>query len=39
MVDGDHYHIAFPVDLIGMDGDRSPGDLLAGRIARILNEL
>ena len=32
------HNIAFPVDLIEMDPDESPGDLLAGRVALILNE-
>jgi transcriptional regulator with XRE-family HTH domain len=31
-------NIAFPVDLIEIDPGESPGDLLAGRIALILNE-
>jgi hypothetical protein len=31
-------NIAFPVDLIEVDPGESPGDLLAGRIALILNE-
>jgi hypothetical protein len=30
--------IAFPVDLIGLGPNESPGDLLAGRIVLILNE-
>ncbi len=33
------HSIAFPVDLIEIDGDGSPGDLLVGRIALIWNEL
>ena len=33
------HNIAFPVDLIEVDPGESPGDLLAGRIALILNEL
>ena len=33
------HNIAFPVDLIEVDPNESPGDLLAGRIALILNEL
>ncbi len=32
------YNIAFPVDLIEIDPGESPGDLIAGRIALILNE-
>jgi Cro/C1-type HTH DNA-binding domain len=32
------HNIAFPVDLIEVDPDQSPGDLLAGRVAMILNE-
>ncbi len=32
------HNIAFPVDLIEVDPDQSPGDLLAGRVALILNE-
>jgi hypothetical protein len=32
------YNIAFPVDLIEVDPGKSPGDLIAGRIALILNE-
>jgi hypothetical protein len=32
------HNIAFPVDLIEIDQIESPGDLLAGRIALILNE-
>jgi hypothetical protein len=33
------HNIAFPVDLIEVDPNESPSDLLAGRIALILNEL
>jgi hypothetical protein len=33
------HNIAFPVDLIEIDPNESPSDLLAGRIALILNEL
>lgn len=33
------HNIAFPVDLIEVNPDESPGDLLAGRIALLLNEL
>jgi hypothetical protein len=32
-------NIAFPVELIAMDPDESPSDLLTGRIALILNEI
>ena len=32
-------NIAFPVDLIELDPGESPGDLLAGRVILILNEL
>ena len=32
------HNIAFPVDLIEVDPGKSPGDLIAGRIALILNE-
>ena len=32
------HNIAFPVDLIEVDPGESPGDLIAGRIALILNE-
>ena len=32
-------NIAFPVELIELEPDESPSDLLAGRIALILNEL
>jgi hypothetical protein len=30
---------AFPVDLIEVDPDESPGDLLVGRVALILNHM
>jgi hypothetical protein len=33
------HNIAFPVDLIEVDPSESPSDLIAGRIALILNEL
>lgn len=33
------HNIAFPVDLIEVDPGESPSDLIAGRIALILNEL
>jgi hypothetical protein len=33
------HNIAFPVDLIEVDSSESPSDLIAGRIALILNEL
>jgi hypothetical protein len=33
------HNIAFPVDLIEIDPGESPGDLLVGRIALIVNEL
>jgi len=33
------HNIAFPVDLIELDPGESPGDLLAGRVALIVNEL
>jgi hypothetical protein len=33
------HNIAFPVDLIEVDPGESPSDLLAGRVALILNEL
>jgi transcriptional regulator with XRE-family HTH domain len=33
------HNIAFPVDLIEVDPDESPSDLLVGRVALILNEL
>ncbi len=32
-------NIAFPVELIAMDQEESPSDLLTGRIALILNEI
>ena len=32
-------NIAFPVELLVMDPEESPGDLLTGRIALILNEI
>jgi hypothetical protein len=32
------HNIAFPVDLIEVDQDESPGDLLAGRVALLINE-
>jgi len=32
------HNIPFPVDLIEVDPDESPGDLLAGRVALIINE-
>jgi hypothetical protein len=32
-------NIAFPIDLIEIDSDEFPGDLLVGRVALILNEL
>jgi hypothetical protein len=32
------HNIAFPVELIELDPDESPSDLLAGRVALILNE-
>ena len=32
------HNIAFPVDLIEVDPDESPGDLIAGRVALIINE-
>jgi hypothetical protein len=32
------HNIAFPVDLIEVDPDESPGNLIAGRVALILNE-
>lgn len=32
------HNIAFPVDLLEVDSNVSPGDLLAGRVALILNE-
>lgn len=33
------HNIAFPVDLVEVDPSESPSDLIAGRIALILNEL
>jgi hypothetical protein len=33
------HNIAFPVDLIEVDSSESPSDLIAGRIALIMNEL
>jgi hypothetical protein len=33
------HNIAFPVDLIHLELGEAPGDLLAGRIALIVNEL
>jgi hypothetical protein len=33
------HNIAFPVELIEVDPSESPSDLMAGRIALILNEL
>jgi hypothetical protein len=32
------HNIVFPVELIEVDPEESPGDLLAGRVALILNE-
>jgi hypothetical protein len=32
------HNVAFPLDLIEVDQDQSPGDFLAGRVALILNE-
>jgi hypothetical protein len=32
------HNIAFPVELIEMEPNESPGDLLAGRIALIINQ-
>jgi hypothetical protein len=32
-------NIAFPVELIALDSEESPSDMLAGRIALILNEI
>jgi transcriptional regulator with XRE-family HTH domain len=32
------HNLAFPVDLVEVDPDTSPGELIAGRIALILNE-
>ena len=31
--------LAFPVDLIAMDNDASPGDFIAGRVVMTINEL
>jgi hypothetical protein len=33
------HNIAFPVELIALDPEESPGDWLAGRVALILNEI
>lgn len=33
------HNIAFPLDLIEIDGDESPSGLLVGRVALVLNEL
>jgi len=33
------HNLVFPVDLLEIEDDQSPGDLLAGRIALILNEV
>ena len=33
------HNIAFPVDLLETDPGERPGDLIAGRIALIINEL
>jgi hypothetical protein len=33
------HNLAFPVELIEMDADESPNELLVGRVALILNEL
>jgi hypothetical protein len=33
------HNIAFPVELIEVERDESPSDLLVGRVALILNEL
>jgi hypothetical protein len=33
------HNLAFPVELMEVDPNESPSDLLAGRIARIVNEL
>jgi hypothetical protein len=33
------HNIAFPVELIELDPEQSPGDLIAGRVALIVNEL
>jgi len=32
------HNIAFPVNLIELEPEETPGDLLAGRVALILNE-
>jgi hypothetical protein len=32
-------NIAFPVELIALDPEESPSDLLTGRVALILNEI
>ena len=32
------HNLAFPVDLIELEPDESPNDLIAGRIALILNQ-
>jgi hypothetical protein len=32
------HNLAFPVDLIELDPEESPGDLIAGRVALIVNE-
>jgi len=32
------HNLAFPVELIEVDSNESPGDLIAGRVALILNE-
>lgn len=33
------HNLAFPVELIALEAGESPGDLLAGRVALILNEI
>jgi transcriptional regulator with XRE-family HTH domain len=33
------HNIAFPVELIELDPEQAPGDLIAGRVALIVNEL
>jgi len=33
------HNIAFPIDLVEVEPGESPSDLLAGRIALIVNEL
>jgi hypothetical protein len=33
------HNLAFPVDLIDLDPEESPNELLVGRVAMILNEL